>query len=258
MKKIIINSVLAGILLPTLTACKAEESTGNIMNTELCREKMSVFFENEWRENPLARVTAIEALSSTCSGIFVYEAGLANAYFTAGMNLNARDVATKALKLSDTDYEFFTDLIFKTFINENNFEKAQSTAQHALAEKPDSYIGYLLMSKYQVSINKNHEAIKYANQALEKGAGFEASTMLITALYNLNHFQEAVVSFEHAKNESNNIYSDINAVLAASASYYEIDNKQAALDFLNRHIELVPESSSHPLVIKMYEILAQP
>ncbi len=254
MRKILLKSVLVGMLLPTLTSCQAEESTGNTMNKELCREEMVVFLENMSTRN----VAEILNMKNKCGKQQVYYYALSSAYY---LEFNYPEAITAARAGLEIDSEFNSSLyyfIFNSEVKLNDYQAARNVAEEASQKLPESDIGFFLLG-IMSSLDKNYPvAIQYLEKVFSEESAYEAKQYLTIAYYNINQFNKSVVSFENGARLNNAIYLDKQAVLSASASYYEIGNKQAALDVLNRHVELVPESRSHPMIIKMYEILTQP
>lgn len=241
-----------------LAACQPNSPMENSMNTEVCYKVVQSYMDKI--DTDLRRANANDFLKyrDQCEGSGIYEVSLASIYFVHGDNQNAIAMAKQGLALEDSDKDALTHVLVSAAIAAKNFEEARKAAQTLLEADNNSRMGNLLLAKYFNVTGQFSESILRAENAVAMGGNDEAYAILITAYYNSNQFEEAVKSYEAGLQAHQNMQSNIDAVLAASASYYEVGNKQASLDVLNRHVELVPESKEHPLVIKMHEILSEP
>ena len=244
--------------MPMLAACQPNTPVGHSMNTEACYIAMQNYFNEIGGDLRRSNASNLLAYAEKCEGSGIYEVTLASVYFAHNDMSNAIATAHKGLMLSDSDKDTITHVLVRAELAVGNYEGARTAAEKLFESDSNSSMGNLLLAKYFNAVDKYSEAISRSKNAIATGGGQEAYGVLVTAYYNNNQFEESVRSYVSGLATHRELASNLDAVLAASASYYEIGNKQAARDVLDRHIELVPESSSHPLVIKMYEILAQP
>jgi len=255
MRKLIKYSISAAFLLPVLAACQPNKSMDIAMETDkVCREKLFHVIANT--ENN--KISAITEMKDECGEQQVYSYALANTYFKNEKYVQAVEAARNGLKI---DNEFNPNLYYVIFHSKfqlNDFQAAKNVAEEALHSMPKNDIGFFLLGTFAMHEENYIASIQNLEKVFSEESVFEAKQHLTIAYYNTNQFKEATIAFENGARLNDVTYLNRQAVLAASASYYEIDNKQAALDVLNRHVELVPESRAHPLVIKMYEILTQP
>lgn len=242
------------LILPLVASCQPNNSLDKTMSKSNCEEVLLPYVENAVN----SRSSEILKLKNACSKYQVYYYALTGAYYFEKNYIHAYNSASLGLKLiSDYNASLYY-LAFNSKVALMDFTSAKLLADEAKQKLPESDIGYLLLGRIYLLENKYDDSIVNLKKVFSENSLFEAKQNLTIAYYNTNQFDEAVSSFESGINANQVVYQDSQAVLAASASYYEIGNKQAARDVLDRHIALVPKSSSHPLVIKMYEILDQP
>lgn len=245
--------ILAVVLMvPIIASCQPER----VVSVDLCGEKLRAALVGA-SSDPHELVNAVESLESECLGSAAYDVALTYAYLGSGRFQDASVTGRRGLALPEADVEGLSDAIFSAEVALGNLPQAKQVVDDLFAKDERSPIGQLLLAKYLVASGREHEAIDAAKAAVAAGVGPDAFRVLTTAYYNANMFKEAVSSFELGRMQHESLVEDINAVLPASASYYEVGNKSASLDVLETHVRLVPESRQVPLFQKMYGILTE-
>jgi tetratricopeptide (TPR) repeat protein len=149
----------------------------------------------------------------------------------------------------------FLYVIFRARAGEGDWPGALVIANEALDKFPKSNAGYLLKGEYFGGIGDFEKSAIYLEKSRDITSTSEANNHLVIAYYNTNRYEDAVSAFEQSARIDDTSMSDTNTVLAAAASYYEIGNRSASLELLEKHAGVVPESRHNPLFIKMYNIL---
>lgn len=244
-----------GLAMPVLASCQQNNSMVEAMNKTECENKLLELIGTGSNKN----IPKILELKSNCATQQVYYYALSHAYYVDGDYRQSIDVATFGLELPYV--EIFSPTLyytkFKSLIAIKDIMQAKQVVYTLKEKHPDSDVGYLMLGEISLREKNYLESISSLEKVRNEDNLFVSKHLLTVAYYHVNKFDYAVNAFESSVKINNSVYYERSSILAASASYYEIGNKQAALEVLNQHIAFVPESKSHPLVIKMYEILAQ-
>lgn len=240
-----------GLAIPLLAACQS----GSNMDSEMCRQKLQPFFSEQGPLDPLQRLASIKGLESECSGSGAFELALSTAHLMASQYTDAERVAEYGLTLQEGDREGLSYVLFGAMAGKRDWAGAGQVADSVTDKYPQKSVGYLLKGRYLNGIgdfNKAIIALEKANTIEPRSETFQHLTI---AYYNANRFLDSVNAFEASMRLNNRALYEINVVLAASASYYEVGSMKESGALLQEHIKLVPESRANPMVVKMLTIL---
>jgi tetratricopeptide (TPR) repeat protein len=169
--------------------------------------------------------------------------------------LDAEQTARLGLAIKGDDKARFLYVMFRTRVGERDWPGALVIANEALDKFPKSNAGYLLKGEYFGGIGDFEKSATFLERSREIVSNSEVNNHLVIAYYNTNRYKDAVSAFEQSARIDDTSMFDINTVLAAAAAYYEIGNRRASLELLEKHAGVVPESRHDPLFIKMHNIL---
>lgn len=249
MKRSVLLFLLAS---PSLVSCVSEAK----MSKEECRSNLQRVFQSDWAGDAAGRVKAIEAYSDQCGSTPEYAVVLANSLYVAQRFAEARQVAHEGSLVADKEIQ---DKLLRTEFLSNvalkDLDGAFEVSTRALREDPLDWNGHLLMAKYYNLSGAYGPAIASAHRAIDLGAGSRGTTVLITAKYNAGDYAGAVAGFESELRGNPNYITDVDAVLAATGSYIELNDKGRAMQLLQSHLTAVPDSKESVIVIRAASIL---
>lgn len=227
------------------------------MDSELCRAKLEGYFHNFRDSRVEDRLSSIEKFAPHCEGSGYYELALASALLIARRYSDAERVAKRGLTIDGPDKTRLFYVVFKAKIAKRDFDGALVIADGVIAKFPRSDVGYMLKGEYLGSIGDFERSVAFLEEARDISPSSEIYNRLVVGYYNVGRYYDSAGAFTASGASDDSGIQELNTVLAAAASNYEIGKLEMAREILQRHRNLVPAIGTNAQFVRLMKILSK-